>query len=207
MARERIARTLGTKLQVSLIATHEDYTDLSRPIDRLVWPAGGTGTMGPGNPLLELVFGDGVGENNIVWHDNLVVEADTDREIDLTAVPIDKFGGLLTFTEIKMLVVYNHSATDPLHVLGTAALGDQITTITTVGAEAIVVPPKSFVMLGTPGGTWAIAPGADILHLDSLAVDVECDVIIIGVGTRGEDEPTTTTEAPTTTTAAPTTTT
>lgn len=204
----KVARTLGTKLQITLVATHEDNTDLTRPIDKLTWPAGGAGTMGPGNPLLKLAFGTAAGQNNIMWHDNFIVEAGVDREIDLTGVLIDKFGGTLSFCEIKMLVVYNHSATHPLHVLGTALGGDQITTITTVGAEAIVVPPESFVMLGTPGNTWAIAPGADILHLDSLAEDVECDVIIIGVGTRGEDEPTTTTtEAPTTTTVAPTTTT
>ncbi|GAG46845.1 unnamed protein product, partial [marine sediment metagenome] len=114
-------------------------------------------------------------------------------------VLIDKFGGVLTFCEIKLLAVYNHDDTNPLLVLGKPAGVDQIITMTSVGVENLVIPPLSFVMLGTPGNTWATPPGADILFVSPGANTIVYDIIIVGVGTRDEDEPTTTTGATTTT--------
>ena len=200
------ARTLLTRLNITLRTEHrdntEDYGGLvtteNIPLDDFTQRVNQS-----------LTFGDGDGEANIVWHDRRRLWGA--EEHDMTGVLIDKFGGVLTFTAVKALFFYNHELVNPLNVLGAAALNDEFDSFRTAATatEPVILQPGASWSLWAPYAGYAVAPGADIIRVDAGAVGVYYDIVIVGVGTRVEDEPTTvttTTSTETTSTATTTTT-
>lgn len=157
-------------------------------------------------------FGDGDNEINLIYHATLIGRA-APVLLDLTdGTLIDEFGGTLNFSHVKGLRVINLDDTNGLDVLGPEAAADSMLTILVpAGADVVdhlYIPPLGEVSLVNPLAGWATAAGADRIEIDPGGNTVVFDVIIVGIGTRNEDQPTTTsTAAPTTTTPAPTTTT
>ena len=201
-------RTLSTSLRLYFQPTHQDNTEdyggvaavENIPIDDFLFRV-----------VQTLAMGTAADEANLVYHDHRYLLGAED--IDLAGVLVDKFGGTLTFTFVKAMIFYNHDAANTLDILGTAAANQEWDSFrdAATATEPVLLQPGGMWLIWAPGAGYAVGAGAsDLVHVDAGANTIEYDFVVVGVGTRAEDEPTTTTTtvAPTTTTtAAPTTTT
>lgn len=193
-------RTIQAETKFIVSATHLDVLHLDDDLDNI--------SDALTYVLRDLFsFGSGNQQVNLQWHGRRTVIGAWE-ELDLDGVLQDKFGGWLTYTKLKIILFRNRNLTTALRVFGTCAGVDQVTSVLSVGDESLVVPPDSGLLMVAPLAGYAVVPGvSDHIRITPAGPGVTYDVVLLGVGTRIEDEPTTTTPAPTTTTAPPVTTT
>jgi len=152
-----------------------DVVELSSTIDRI--KTGGS---------VALANGAANEQANTAFRDIRTLTSVATENLDLAGVLVDAFGGILTFSALKLMYFKNKSATNTLVIGGAATLGF----IAPFGAatDKIIIPPLGRLFLDAPlAGMLATAGSADLLRIargTTDAGDVLYDVVLIGVGTR-----------------------
>jgi len=153
-------------------------------------------------PKSEFAFGDEDNEVDLIYHDRRYTRGGAAVVFDLTdGTLIDEFGGALNFSHVKGLQVINLDLTNPLLVLGPTG-AEMLTILVPAGVnvvDSLSVPPMGHISLVNPLAGWATAAG-DEIEVDPGGNDIMFDICIVGIGTRTEDQPTTTSTVTTTAT-------
>ena len=137
---------------------------------------------------IALTAGGGVGAADHVWAENTPALADAGNwDIDLDDGETNVFGDTIAFTEIKLILVYNHPGTGdpPIYVGGAGAnefdswLGDP--------SDTVIIPAGGLFLLACPGNAttngYATAAISSILRIhnsDGAGATANIDVVILG---------------------------
>jgi len=136
-----------------------------------------------------LADGDGADQANQVYQDSASVIADAETSYDLAGTLVDEFGGTITFTKIKGIVLLNKSTTASVLQIGggtgldgTNAFDTWITSTAADGSEGVLVRAGGLFVLWAPDATaYAVAAGTgDILVIkekSTLAAVFELSII------------------------------
>lgn len=168
---------LSARFTVALSATVQKAIALSTPEARMSV-----------RRVLNLTFGTGAGQADLVWWDRRTLTKDTYEDLDLTGGLIHAFGHTLALTNIKVIMVINrsdqalgeHEATDATIVIGLADshpwLGPLSTALNLRAGGAFACD------CGNADG-WNIDEGmSDMLRIRNLDADDEAlyDIVLIG---------------------------
>jgi len=171
---------LSAHLVVALSATAEKAIDLSTPEAKASLKR-----------VIDLAFGAGADQADLIWWDRRTVAKDTGDDLDLAGTLVDAFGQTLTFASVKALVVINrsdealdgHTATDAELEVGGAAAAEFQGPFADA-TDAIVVPAGGvFVIARSSADGWTVtATTHDILGITNLDADDEAlyDIILVG---------------------------
>ena len=143
---------------------------------------------------VSLAFGQTALQADQIWSDRRTIAADGTDAIDLVgdAGMKNPFGGAISFTNIKAIVVINRSdqtTTDPAHTatdakisVGGAAAAEFLGPFNAAGDAIDVVCGSPFVAINPAANGWAIAEGSDILQIKNEdGVDEALyDIMVIG---------------------------
>ena len=119
-----------------------------------------------------LADGTGANQANQVYQDSVSAIADAETSYDLAGSLTDEFGGTITFTIIKGILLKNTSVTASVLQIGggtgcdgTNAFDTWITSTAANGSEGVLVRPGGCFFLWAPGATgYAVTAGSiDIL--------------------------------------------
>ena len=171
---------LSARLSVALSATAQKAIDLATPEAKVGMKR-----------VIDLAFGAGAGQADLIWWDRRTVAKDTADDLDLAGALVDAFGETLSFANIKAIVLINrsdeaigdHEATDAEIQVGGAAAAEFQGPFADA-SDAIVVPAGgAFAILSADADGWAVtATTHDILGITNLDADDEavCDVVLVG---------------------------
>ena len=136
-----------------------------------------------------LADGTGANQANQVYQDSVSAIADAETSYDLAGTLVDEFGGTITFTKIKGIVLLNKSTTASVLQIGggtgldgTNAFDTWITSTAADGSEGVLVRAGGLFVLWAPDATaYAVAAGTgDILVIkekSTLAAVFELSII------------------------------
>ena len=159
------------------VATNIRYTpatlpDLSSPADRLARTLATT-----------LADGSGAGQANRLWHDQRIVNASTNDDLDLAGGSlVDVFGQALTFARIKAMV-FQHKAGANVLTIGNGGTNAFNTPFNGVDAGAVTLRPTGIIAMVAPDATgYVVTAGTgDILRVaNGAGSSVTFDVYLIG---------------------------
>lgn len=178
---------LSARLSIALSAAAQKAIDLSTPEAKV--------TM---KRVIDFAFGADAGKADLIWWDRRPIAKGADDDLDLAAVLVDAFNQVLTFANVKVILVINrsdeamvgagvaganHPATDAEVQVGGAASA-QFQGPFAAATDAIIVPAGSAFAIFKPGADgWAVTPtSADILGITNLDADDEAlyDIVIVG---------------------------
>jgi len=178
---------LSARLTVALSAAAQKAIDLATPEAKLSMKR-----------VIDLAFGAGAGKADLIWWDRRLVVKDSADDLDLAAVLVDAFNQVLTFANVKVILVINrsdeamvgegvgggdHPATDAALKVGGAASAEFQGPFTATG-DAITVPAGgAFAIIRADADGWVVTPtSADILGITNLDADDEAlyDIVIVG---------------------------
>jgi len=171
---------LSARVTIALSATAQKAIDLATPEAQM-----------SAKRVLDLAFGAGAGQADLVWWDRRTVAKDTTDDLDLAGALVDAFGETLTFANVKAIVLINrsdeaigdHEATDAEVQVGGAASAEFQGPFAAAD-DAIRVPAGgAFAIISADADGWAVtATTHDILGITNLDADDEAvyDVVIVG---------------------------
>jgi len=171
---------LSARVTIALSATAQKAIDLATPEAKTSLKR-----------VIDLAFGAGAGQADLIWWDRRTVAKDTADDLDLAAVLVDGFGETLSFANVKAIVLINrsdeaigdHEATDAEVQVGGAASAEFQGPFAAAD-DAIIVPAGGAFAIINPGADgWAVtATTHDILGVTNLDADDEAvyDIVIVG---------------------------
>lgn len=121
---------------------------------------------------ISLSDGDGAGEADSYWKDVRTVAASTTDTVDLTALPLDVYGGTdtLSLANVRLIYVKNRSATVALSYA--------------VGAETIALRPGGlFFWYAASNAAAAAYSATEIRVTNAGASAVDYEIVLAGVKT------------------------
>lgn len=157
-----MADTLSTDVKVSLAWLFQDELDLSTVADtaRLEYSR-------------SLADGTGADQADKVWHDQRIVAAASDDDLDLTNLTSSIFGSTVTinFAKVKAILLVNTSTTsgDELRVGGAGAGGNAFGAPFNGDQDAVVeAGADSALLLSNKTDGWTVTAGTgDILRINN----------------------------------------
>lgn len=126
----------------------------------------GTPTQSIGlSEALTFAFGTGAGKANQIWHDRRTLAASANEELDLNGSLENPFGQVVSFANIKGILVINrsdealgaHTATDAEIAIGGAASAEFLGPFQAAG-DKLGVPAGGVFLIATPDASgWTVA--------------------------------------------------
>lgn len=127
---------------------------------------------------LTLTNGSNSFEATGYWKDQIACGSGV-TTIDVSALPHKAFGGagLLGFSSIKMLLVFNRSESHGIEVFAVTQGG-----LTSVAAGGVILPPSGVMYLTGPRDGWLVSAESKLIALNNTAAEgVLVDFYIAGV--------------------------
>lgn len=130
--------------------------------------------------------GAGAGQAQIWWHDQRTLGASATENIDLAGALPGMFGGTLTFTAIKAVIVLASAANNPANEVQVTRPAANGAPLFMAAGDGISLAPGAIFVWVDPGATGkAITAGtADLLTVTNSAGtnSVTYDIIVVGEG-------------------------
>ncbi len=127
--------------------------------------------------------GTGAGQASAHWHDQRTLAASATENLDLAGVLTNAFGGVLTFTKIKALVIHAAAGNTNDVLVGGAGSNAWVGAFGTT-TDVVKVKPGGTLVLIAPdvNGMAVVATTGDLLKIanSSSGTGVTYDVIVIG---------------------------
>ena len=169
---------LKTSLDLKLAATLETALDLSTVRDSLVY-------------ALSHVLPDGAGDGqaNLLFHDRRTIAGaggGTNDDLDLAGSLEDSFGGTLTFTAVKLLLIRADADNPAALEVGGATAGTVWAPWLADDSDKVSLAAGATLLLVAPAGAgYAVVPATDdILRIHNPnAADASYEIVLVGVGT------------------------
>jgi hypothetical protein len=151
-----------------------------------------TGTADHGTPRsdaeldcsLRLEDGTGANQANKCWHDQRTLGASASENLDLAGGLNDAFGGAITFTAIKAILIKAAAGNVNNVVIGAAASNAFVGPFG-ASTHTLHLAPGASVLLLHPGAGWPVTAGTgDILKIANggAGTSVTYDIALAGVG-------------------------
>lgn len=132
---------------------------------------------------LDLANGSGANQINKVFHDQRTLSASGTEDLDLAGVLTDPLGATLTFTKIRLILIYAAAANTNLVVVGGAGSNGFITWVGDA-TDKVKIRPGGLLLLTAPDATgYAVtATTGDLLTVanSSSGTGVTYDIVLLG---------------------------
>jgi hypothetical protein len=142
---------------------------------------------------MALAFGTGLGKADLLFADRRVVAFGQDDELDLAGVLTNNYGDVLTFANVKLILIVNRTgeanASNPAHTATTAILtvgggANEFQAFFKAAGDKLTIDTGGILLITDPTAAgWAVtATTADdfLVHNDDGANEAMYDIVLLG---------------------------